>query len=67
MSIPGLWIWGDRDARVPARESRVILESIITECDKDFTILYYPDAGHQIGWAQYESEMCDWIYAHIEE
>lgn len=66
MTIPGLWIWGDRDSLAPSRESRAILESIIAEYDKDFTILYYPDKGHRIR-ALGMSEVVDWIYAHMEE
>ena len=31
-----------------ARESKTILESIIEEYDKDFSILYYPNAGHAV-------------------
>lgn len=66
MSIPGLWIWGDRDGSMPARECKAILESIIAEYDKDFAILYYPDAGHE--WpSSWTSEAVDWIYAHLEE
>ena len=66
MSIPGLWIWGDRDGSMPARESKAILESIIAEYDKDFAIFYYPDAGHE--WpSSWTSEAVDWIYAHLEE
>ena len=48
MSIPGLWISGDRDGWVPARESRAILKSIIEEYDKDFSILCYPDVRHDL-------------------
>ncbi len=56
-----------RDGLVPARESRVILESIITEHDKDFSILYYPDAGHDVSGSLYNNEVVDWIYAQLEE
>jgi dienelactone hydrolase len=65
MSIPGLWILGDKDGSIPARESKAILESIIEEYDKDFSIFYYPDAGH--GVAVPTSKVADWIYAHLEE
>ena len=65
MSIPGLWIWGDQDGWVPARESRAILKSIIEGYDKDFSILYYPDIGHDLSAPM--SEVVDWIYTHLEE
>jgi hypothetical protein len=60
-----LWIWGDRDGSIPARECKAILESIIEEYDKDFTILYDPEAGHEV--TENRSEVVDWIYAHLEE
>jgi dienelactone hydrolase len=66
MSIPGLWILGDRDGWIPARESRLFLESMIAGHDKDFTIQYYPDGGHE--WqSAYVSEAVDWILAHLEQ
>jgi hypothetical protein len=48
-----------------ARESKTILESIIEEYDKDFSILYYPNAGHAV--VATPSEVADWIYAQLEE
>jgi pimeloyl-ACP methyl ester carboxylesterase len=65
MSIPGLWILGDRDGSMPARESRAILENIIAEYDKDFTILYLPDAGHRLDVPM--DETVEWITGQIEE
>jgi pimeloyl-ACP methyl ester carboxylesterase len=65
MSIPGLWIWGDRDGSMPARESKAILESIIAEHDKDFTIFYDPDAGHRVAVPM--SETVEWILSQIEK
>jgi len=66
MEIPGLWIWGDRDGWVPPRKSRLELERIITEYDKDFTIIYDPDYGHD--WPRsWTSQAVDWILAHLEE
>jgi hypothetical protein len=64
MTIPRLWIWGDRDGSVPARESKAVLEGIIDAYDKDFTILYYPNAGHDVSVPT--SEVIDWILAHVE-
>jgi dienelactone hydrolase len=65
MTIPGLWIWGDRDGGVPARESKAVLEGIIEAYDKDFCILYYPNAGHDVNIPT--SEVIDWILPHFEE
>jgi hypothetical protein len=65
MFIPGLWILGDRDGSIPARESKAILDSIIEEYDKEFTIFYYPERGH--GLVAPPCEVADWILAHLEE
>jgi pimeloyl-ACP methyl ester carboxylesterase len=65
MSIPGLWILGDRDGWIPARETRLFLESMVSEHDKDFTIVYDPEGGHQ-GRPSYLDEAVDWILAHLD-
>jgi pimeloyl-ACP methyl ester carboxylesterase len=65
MAIPALWIWGDLDGWIPPRQSRFEMESIIAEQDKDFTILYDPDFGHE--WPTlWTREAVDWILAHLE-
>jgi hypothetical protein len=66
MEIPALWIWGDLDGWIPPRKSRLEMESIIAELDKDFTILYDPDSGHEFPSSWY-SDVVDWILAHLEE
>jgi pimeloyl-ACP methyl ester carboxylesterase len=66
MEIPALWIWGDLDGWVPPRKSRLEMESMIAEQDKDFTILYDPDYGHE--WpSSWTSEAVDWVLAQLEE
>jgi pimeloyl-ACP methyl ester carboxylesterase len=66
MDIPALWIWGDLDGWVPPRKSRLEMESMIAEQDKDFTILYDPDYGHE--WpSSWTSEAVDWVLAQLEE
>lgn len=67
ISIPGLWIWGDLDGWVPTRESRAILESIVAEHDKDFTIQYHMSYGHQGSDIVYINAAVDWILAHLDE
>ncbi|UCF61846.1 MAG: prolyl oligopeptidase family serine peptidase [Anaerolineaceae bacterium] len=64
MTIPGLWIWGDLDGSVPARESRAVLEGIIETHDKDFSIFYYPNAGHDVTVPT--SKVIEWILNHLE-
>jgi len=66
MDIPALWMWGDLDGWIPPRKSRLEMESIIAEYDKDFTILYDPDYGHE--WPNsWTSEAVEWILAQLEE
>jgi pimeloyl-ACP methyl ester carboxylesterase len=66
MEIPGLWIWGDRDGWIPPRKSRLELERIIAEYDKDFTILYDSEYGHE--WpSMWTSKAVDWILATLEQ
>ena len=66
MDIPALWIWGDLDGWIPPRKSKLEMESIIAEYDKDFTILYDPDFGHE--WSSsWNSVVVDWILAQLEE
>jgi pimeloyl-ACP methyl ester carboxylesterase len=62
MKIPALWIWGDLDGWIPPRKSRLV----IAEHDKDFTIIYDPDFGHE--WpSSLNSVVVDWILAQLEE
>jgi hypothetical protein len=46
LQIPGLWVFGARDASIPVRESATILEEIKTILSKDFKIFIYPTANH---------------------
>jgi pimeloyl-ACP methyl ester carboxylesterase len=66
MEIPALWIWGDLDGWIPPRKSKLEMENIIVELDKDFTILYDPDSGHEFPSSWYR-DVIDWILAHLEE
>jgi hypothetical protein len=66
MEIPALWIWGDLDGWIPPRKSRIEMESIIAEHNKDFTILYDPNYGHEFP-SSWISAAVDWILAHLEE
>ncbi len=46
MTVPGLWLLGDKDRIIPARESAHIVEDIANELGKDFTVIIYPNTGH---------------------
>ena len=64
MEIPALWIWGDLDGWIPPRKSRLEMEQLIAELDKDFTIIYDPDYGHEFP-SSWHIEIVDRILAHL--
>ncbi|MEN8145185.1 MAG: alpha/beta hydrolase [Gemmatimonadota bacterium] len=46
MTTPGLWILGDKDRIIPARESAAIIREVAEGSGKSFTVVVYPDVGH---------------------
>ncbi|MFW9853719.1 MAG: alpha/beta hydrolase family protein [Candidatus Thorarchaeota archaeon] len=58
MTNPGLWLWGDKDPIIPSRESKSILEEIIQDYNKFFTIIYSLNNGHN--WF-YNDLIIDWL------
>jgi len=48
LEIPGLWLLGAQDSSIPSPLTIEILDSLITDHDKDFTYIVYPNKGH--GW-----------------
>lgn len=46
MSVPGLWIYGDRDRIIPARESAALLDELTSTLGKDFDVVRYPNGDH---------------------
>ena len=60
MSVPGIWLWGDLDPNVPTRECKAILEEIIAEYGKPYTIYYEDTSGHN--WPDSkENKIIDWL------
>ena len=49
----------------PRPRDRLFLESMVSEHDKDFTIVYDPEGGHE-GKPSYLDEAVDWILAHLD-
>jgi len=66
MTTPGLWLWGEIDGSIPTPESRVILEEITGEHDKELAFLTYPDQGHDIGPDAYLDDAVEWIESQLE-
>ena len=46
MTAPGLWLLGDQDRIIPARESAQIVRDIAEEFGRPFTVVVYPNAIH---------------------
>lgn len=48
LNIPGLWLQGDHDWRIPAIKSVRILDRLIKESNRPYTYHIFPGAGHAI-------------------
>jgi pimeloyl-ACP methyl ester carboxylesterase len=48
LNIPGLWLQGDHDWRIPAIKSVCILERLIKESNRPYAYHIFPGAGHAI-------------------
>jgi pimeloyl-ACP methyl ester carboxylesterase len=46
MTVPGLWLLGDQDRVIPARESAAIVREVAEALGAPFTVVIYPDVGH---------------------
>jgi pimeloyl-ACP methyl ester carboxylesterase len=78
ISIPSLWIYGERDESIPSAESAAILEKLKRR-GKDIAIKTFPKANHTlfvmpeenqpfrwIGFApDYIETMTDWLLRHV--
>ena len=46
MTAPGLWLLGDRDQIIPARESAQIVRDVAEDSRRPFTVVAYPNGDH---------------------
>ena len=46
MTAPGLWLLGDQDRIIPARESAQIVREVAEAFGRPFSVVVYPDVGH---------------------
>jgi pimeloyl-ACP methyl ester carboxylesterase len=60
LSVPSLWIYGERDESVPAAESAAILEKLKRR-GKDIAIKTFPKANHTLFVLPEEHEAFRWI------
>ncbi len=46
MTAPGLWLLGDQDRIIPARESAQIVREVAETFGRPFSVVVYPNAEH---------------------
>ena len=46
MTAPGLWLLGDEDRIIPARESAQIVREVAEGLGRPFSVVVYPNVGH---------------------
>ncbi len=46
LTAPGLWLLGDQDQIIPARESAQIVRDVAEQFGRPFTVVVYPNGDH---------------------
>ncbi len=46
LTTPGLWLLGDQDRIIPARDSAEIVRDVAEEFGRPFTVVVFPNLGH---------------------
>ena len=72
LTVPGLWIYGGEDRSNPTQADIAVLEKLITDLGKDFTILLLPFSNHDlidVRTNELDPELIpsllDWVLTHI--
>ena len=73
LDIPALWVYGGQDKSNPTANDIAILERIVAEKGKDYTIHIFPNADHGLndfrtGQPVPASQECvdPWLLAHVD-
>ncbi len=62
MTAPGLWLLGDQDRIIPARESAQIVRDVAEAFGRPFTVIVYPNCGHGLRKVDSPGERVDyWV------
>ena len=65
MTVPGLWIYGDKDISIPIDRSLKILETLKQEKNKDWTLVVFPNSNHAFiingGPCDTEGTVYNWV------
>jgi len=72
LTIPGLWIYGGQDRSNPTKADIAILETLIADLGKDFTILLFPPSNHELIDVQTNEldpqlvpSLLNWVLMHV--
>jgi len=72
LTSPGLWIYGGMDRSNPTQADIAVLEKLITDLGKDFTILLFPFSNHDLIDvrtneldAELIQSLLEWVLSHI--
>ncbi|MCZ6901113.1 MAG: alpha/beta hydrolase, partial [Bacteroidetes bacterium] len=72
LTIPGLWIYGGQDRSNPTQADIAILETLIADFGKDFTILLFPSSNHDLIDLQtnefdpeFVPSLLGWVLTHL--
>ena len=61
MTAAGLWLFGDQDRIIPARESAQIVRHVAEEFGRPFTAVVYPSANHGLRGVDYWADILPWL------
>ncbi len=61
MTAPGLWLLGDQDRVIPARESAQIVREVAEAFGRPFTVVVYPDVGHGLRDVDSDNRIYFWV------
>lgn len=71
MTMPGLWVFGEEDRVIPARESANILASLVRSRLKPFTVITVPAMDHGLRHIEtgkgyeYWTDVLDWFDSNV--
>lgn len=61
MTTPALWLLGDQDRIIPARESAAIVREVAEASGRPFTVKVYPNIGHGLHGIDYWEDLSLWL------
>jgi uncharacterized protein len=75
LRVPALFLFGNHDRLIPVDESVAVIQRVLAEEQRDFTIRVFPNADHEMRLVtsdatsaidpEYLKTMRDWLSAHV--